>query len=99
MKSVIDKFFEALGVQNWDFKGKRIVNAGRSQGKRDYVTNEELGSFGKLDISKLNNFNLATIGTQNGKFVIAYKLAGTVMYISIPLDGTSTVWTHSNLEP
>ena len=33
------------------------------------------------------------------KFVIAYNNGGTMTYISIPMDGATTVWTHSTTAP
>jgi hypothetical protein len=33
------------------------------------------------------------------KLVFAYNNAGTVTYLSIPLDGSSTVWTHGTSAP
>lgn len=33
------------------------------------------------------------------KFVIAYNNGGTITYISIPLDGNTTTWTHSSSAP
>lgn len=36
---------------------------------------------------------------KNDKLVFAYNNAGTVTYISIPLDGSTTTWTHSTSAP
>jgi hypothetical protein len=36
---------------------------------------------------------------KNDKLVFAYNAAGTVTYLSIPLDGSSTTWTHSSVAP
>lgn len=33
------------------------------------------------------------------KLVFAYNNAGTVTYLTIPLDGSSTAWTHSTVAP
>jgi len=33
------------------------------------------------------------------KFVIAYNNGGTVTYISIPMDGSTTTWTHNTTAP
>lgn len=33
------------------------------------------------------------------KFVIAYNNGGTMTYISIPLDGSTTTWTHNTTAP
>lgn len=35
----------------------------------------------------------------NNKLVFAYNNAGTVTYLSIPLNGSSTTWTHSTTAP
>lgn len=39
------------------------------------------------------------IYNKNNKFVIAYNNAGTITYITIPLDGASTAWSHSTVAP
>lgn len=36
---------------------------------------------------------------KSDKFVIAYNDAGTVTFITIPLDGSTTTWTHSTSAP
>lgn len=36
---------------------------------------------------------------KNDKLVFAYNAAGTVTYVSIPLDGSTTTWTHSTSAP
>lgn len=99
MNKLLDKFFEGLGVLSWDFKGRRIINAGRSVGRSDYTIKDELDIVNNLDISKLTNHDSVITGRQNDKFVIAYKISGVVNYISIPLDGAATTWTHSTVEP
>ena len=33
------------------------------------------------------------------KFVIAYNSGGTMKYITIPMDGSTTVWTHGSGAP
>jgi hypothetical protein len=35
----------------------------------------------------------------NDKIIFAYNNGGTVTYISIPLDGSTTTWTHSTTAP
>lgn len=40
-----------------------------------------------------------SIYNKNNKFVIAYNNAATITYISIPLDGSTTAWTHSTTAP
>jgi hypothetical protein len=39
------------------------------------------------------------IYNKNDKFVIAYNNGGTLTYISIPLDGSTTTWTHNTSAP
>jgi hypothetical protein len=39
------------------------------------------------------------IYNKNDKFVIAYNNGGTITYITIPLDGSTTTWTHSTSAP
>lgn len=36
---------------------------------------------------------------KNDKFVIAYNNGGTITYVSIPLDGATTTWTHNTTAP
>lgn len=36
---------------------------------------------------------------QNSKLVYQYSLAGTIKYLKLPLDGTSTVWSHDGTAP
>lgn len=36
---------------------------------------------------------------RNDKLVFAYNNAGTVTYITIPMDGSTTTWTHSTSTP
>lgn len=36
---------------------------------------------------------------KSNKFVIAYNNAGTITYISIPMDGSTTTWTHNTTAP
>ena len=36
---------------------------------------------------------------KNDKFVIAYNNAGTVTYLTIPLDAATTSWTQSTVAP
>ena len=40
-----------------------------------------------------------SIYNKNDKFVIAYNNGGTITYISIPLDGATTTWTHNTTAP
>ena len=48
--------------------------------------------------------NLATLSQfaiymKSNKFVIAYNNGGTMTYITIPMDGSTTTWTHSTSAP
>lgn len=48
--------------------------------------------------------NLLTLGQyatymKADKFCIAYNNAGTMTYITIPMDGSTTTWTHSTSAP
>jgi hypothetical protein len=36
---------------------------------------------------------------KNNKLVFAYNNAGTLTYLAIPLDGTTTTFTHSTTAP
>lgn len=48
------------------------------------------------DLASLSQF---TIGMKNNKFVISYNNGGTITYISIPMDGSTTTWTHNTTSP
>lgn len=37
--------------------------------------------------------------TKSNKLVLAYSNGGTMTYISIPLDGSTTTWTHNTTAP
>jgi hypothetical protein len=52
-----------------------------------------------LTIAGSNTLDAAATYVKNNKFVIAYNNAGTVTFISIPLDGSTTTWTHSTSAP
>lgn len=49
--------------------------------------------------TELDSLDSTAIYNKSDKFVIAYNNAGTITYISIPLDGTTTTWTHSTTAP
>ena len=49
--------------------------------------------------TELDSLDSGSFYFKNNKFVIAYNNAGTITYISIPLDGSSTAWTHSTVAP
>ena len=36
---------------------------------------------------------------KNDKLVFAHNVGGTIYYLSIPLDGSTTTWTHSTTAP
>lgn len=49
--------------------------------------------------TELDSLDAISIYNKNNKFVIAYNNAATITYISIPLDGSTTTWTHSTTAP
>lgn len=49
--------------------------------------------------SELTSLGAASIYVKGSKFVIAYNNAGTITYITIPLDGSTATWTHSTTAP
>ncbi len=49
--------------------------------------------------TELDSLDSIAIYNKNNKLVFAYNNAGTITYISIPLDGSSTAWTHSTAAP
>lgn len=57
-------------------------------------------SAANLTSSAMNNFkDRLAIYMKNDKLVIAYNNSGTVTYLSIPLNGSSTTWTHNTTAP
>ena len=40
-----------------------------------------------------------SVYNKSDKFVVAYNNGGVMTYISIPLDGSTTTWTHSTSAP
>lgn len=49
--------------------------------------------------SVLSSLTQAAIYMKADKLVIAYNNGGTMTYISIPMDGATTTWTHSTSAP
>lgn len=49
--------------------------------------------------SELDADDSVAIYNKNDKFVIAYNNGGTITYLSIALDGSTTTWTHSTSAP
>lgn len=49
--------------------------------------------------SQLSAGDQFAIYKKNDKFVIAYNNAGTITYLTIPLDGATTTWTQSTTAP
>lgn len=90
----------SLFARTVNFHGRRIINAGRAVHAKDYMIQDQLNEIPALDINKVKLNPIRIIqGTQNGKYVIAYDNAGTITYLSIPLDGVTTTWTHSTVVP
>lgn len=50
-------------------------------------------------VADLTTLGAMAIYMKSDKLVIAYNNAGTVTYISIPMDGATTAWTHSTVAP
>lgn len=51
---------------------------------------------GTSDLDSLDSF---ACYMKNNKFVIAYNNGGTMTYITIPMDGSTTTWTHNTTAP
>lgn len=49
--------------------------------------------------SDLDSLDSVAIYMKNNKFVIAYNNGGTITYITIPMDGSTTTWTHNTSAP
>lgn len=54
---------------------------------------------GNPTTSDLDSLDSMSIYMKNDKFVIAYNNGGTITYITIPMDGSTTTWTHSTTAP
>lgn len=67
------------------------VNASRWMKLLEAVANPAVA-----DLTTLGAFALYM---KSDKLVIAYNNAGTMTYISIPMDGATTAWTHSTVAP
>lgn len=49
--------------------------------------------------TQLDSLDSGAFYFKNNKLVFAYNNAGTITYISIPLDGATTAWTHGTTAP
>jgi hypothetical protein len=49
--------------------------------------------------AELTSLAAMSIYMKNDKLVIAYNNAGTITYIKIPMDGSTTTWTHNTTAP
>ena len=49
--------------------------------------------------TELDSLDSIAIYNKADKLIFAYNNAGTITYISIPLDGSSTAWTHNTTAP
>ena len=49
--------------------------------------------------SELDQDDSIAIYGKNDKLVFAYNNGGTVTYITIPLDGSTSTWTHGTSAP
>jgi len=56
-------------------------------------------SASELSVAGGNALDVAAVYVKSNKLVIAYNNSGTVTYITIPLDGSTTTWTHSTSAP
>lgn len=92
-----DSFYAGgnLGVGTTSPEGKLHVNG------RIHLT--ELGTnpaASELTSSASYNYkDRVAMYMKSDKLVIAYNNSGVVTYISIPMDGTTTTWTHSTTAP
>ncbi len=73
------------GVAGWEFWG-------------DYwqIQKEATADPGTARLSAGDHF---AIYRKNDKLVVAYNNAGTITYLTIPLDGATTTWTQSTTAP
>lgn len=49
--------------------------------------------------TQLDSLDAIAVYNKNNKFVIAFNNAGTITYIKIPLDGSTTTWTQDTTAP
>jgi len=63
----------------------------------EWITATEQGSDPSTTI--LTSLNKMAMYMKNDKLVFAYNNGGTITYITIPMDGTSILWSHSTTAP
>jgi hypothetical protein len=51
------------------------------------------------DTGDLDSLDSAALYVKGNKFVIAYNNGGTMTYITVPMDGSTTTWTHGTAAP
>ena len=49
--------------------------------------------------TELDSLDSVAMYNKNNKLVFSYNNAGTITYISIALDGSSTAWIHNTTAP
>jgi len=89
----------ALGTTNTAplvFGTNNVERARFLPSKSIFVLPEAVTNPTTSEISSLSGFG---IYMKNDKLVIAYNNAATMTYISIPMDGSTTTWTHSTTAP
>jgi len=64
---------------------------------KNYIVQDEVDA--NIDAASLDANDSIAIYNKANKFVIAYNNVGTITYVTIPLDGSTTTWTHSTTAP
>lgn len=87
-------------INNGTLIGTTASNARDLLHRRSYLVETSTNpSASDLTIAGSNTKDVVSAYMTNDKLVFAYNNGGTVTYLSIPLDGSTTTWTHSTSAP
>jgi len=82
------------------FVGTTVANARHLlMGRLQLAEQTTMPTAAELSIAGSNTLDTAHIFIANNKFVVAFNNAGTVTYLSIPLNGSATTWTQNTTTP
>lgn len=90
-------FFFGSGLVGVSCSSREIVRWSPSSSGGGWQIMDEADS--NPTTTELDSLDSVAIYNKADKFVIAYNNAGTMTYISIPMDGSTTTWTHSTSAP
>lgn len=81
---------------NWDDNANMTAFLDALENTRWLKALEATTNPAAADLTTLGAF---AVYMKGDKFVIAYNNAGTMTYITIPMDGATTTWTHGTTAP